>query len=222
MLARMLGSWRSGVTLGAAILASTPGPLVAQSPAAAYSKRQAAFDLGSAMDEDNARSSEARARLVAHPEVTTPRIFAYIAGYPDISPEELARLVALTEAVAGPEAANRVATYWRPGGPPKGSGLVVAGAVTIGVGVVLALLGAISLAQAGSAEGEESYGKGMLGATGLGAGGVVAAIGTPTLIVGLVRRRHWKAWQAQQRVTLRPSFGRGARGTWTAGLVLRF
>lgn len=46
--------------------------------------------------------------------------------------------------------------------------------------------------------------------------------GVSLLIVGLVRRRAWRAWQAEHRVMLRPGFGRSPRATWMAGVELRF
>ena len=107
--------------------------------------------------------------------------------------------------------------------PPDGSGLVMSGGLLIGVGGFLALGGAINLVRAGrESEAEAAYGAGLRGTACLGASGVVGVAGVSLLIVGLVRRRAWRAWQAEHRVALRPSFGRSPRATWMAGVELRF
>ncbi|MEZ4449207.1 MAG: hypothetical protein R3B09_06980 [Nannocystaceae bacterium] len=113
--------------------------------------------------------------------------------------------------------------------PSKGLGLLIPGAVITGVvGVPSTILGTAIVISAHSAN-DGSLEGGLADVFGTLVGGVFIffgivglGVGVPLLGVGAYKHSRWRDWRDRQRVSLAPSVGRSAYGTFTSGLVLRF
>lgn len=114
--------------------------------------------------------------------------------------------------------------------PPTGRGFRIAAGITAGAGVILSGIGVGGLAHAENYKHDNPFQPydprtapgfrlGVVSVT-IGLAALVASI--PLFVVGKRRRDAWEAWNETSLTRLRPSFGRTAHGTWTAGLTLRF
>jgi len=106
--------------------------------------------------------------------------------------------------------------------PMKGRELLIGGAVVSGLGLSLTIAGLIMLHPFQQLEGDAIYVASIYGGSFMGVGLLGLAVGVPLLAVGVHRHRAWKRWERENRVALTPQLGRGARGSWSLGLELRF
>ncbi len=96
----------------------------------------------------------------------------------------------------------------------NGLGLLITGSVLTGIGAPVTIAGTVGLAAI-----PVPYN--LVFVPFLGAGVAHLAVGIPLLVVGVKRRKRWKAANVTT-TRLVPGLGRSPQGTWTPGLTLRF
>lgn len=114
--------------------------------------------------------------------------------------------------------------------PPRGLGLLISGAAVTGaVGLPLTIYGGYIVAagrvveqQTGDETGLTRTGFNFVGGFFLVFGILGLGAGIPLLAIGGVRMKKYNDWKAGRQVTLTPSSGRTAHGTWTTGLKIQF
>jgi hypothetical protein len=112
--------------------------------------------------------------------------------------------------------------------PPRGTGLLAGGVVSLVAGGAL-IVGGISVLAANQPTGHQDPDANLGDPSVLG-GAVMIVLGVfPTVggavmtALGARHRRVWNRWQSRQASsTLGPAVGRTGHGTWTAGLRLAF
>lgn len=102
--------------------------------------------------------------------------------------------------------------------PERGIGKLAAGIVLTSVGGLGTIAGGMMAGVIQALSGGQARGTWALVLPGI----AVLGAGVPLTVVGAIRHRRWKAWRARHPFALQPMIGRTARGTWSAGIELRF
>jgi hypothetical protein len=115
-----------------------------------------------------------------------------------------------------------------PGAPNSWRALLAFGGLFVGAGVGITALG-ISLVRQKDRPMEPMADKDgpcactIVGGGFIGGGIISATVGTLLFVRAMKDRKAWQEYERKRAaLTLAPSFGRSTRGTWTAGVELRF
>lgn len=109
--------------------------------------------------------------------------------------------------------------------PRKGLGMLISGAVLVGVGLPILISGTILLVASRKTANDPEAVDDISGGLGLFAmifAVPMVAVGAPLLGIGAHRFSKYRKWKASHGAHLVPTVGRTAFGTVTPGLVLRF